>query len=55
MARFEFVEQTTWFIEADTLDEAMSVWHDYRIDGKITDEMELIDGYGSSLGEVDES
>ena len=54
MAKFEFVENSTWFVEADTESDAMSLWREYRYGGGVTDEMELIDGYGQFLGEVEE-
>ena len=55
MAKFEFVESTTYFIEADTESEAMYLWREYRMGGNVAEGMELIDGYGEFLGEVYES
>lgn len=55
MAKFEFIENSTWFVEADSESEAMSLWREYRNGGDVTDEFEFIDGYGEFLGEVDES
>jgi hypothetical protein len=54
MAKFEFVESSTWFIEADTESDAMELWREYRMGGNVPEEMEFIDGYGEFHGEVED-
>ena len=55
MPKFEFIESSTWFVEAGTFEEAMGLWQLYRESDEVTDEFELVEGYGQFLGEVDES
>jgi hypothetical protein len=47
---FLFSERSEWTITAETEDEAMELWKNYRTDGVVTDAFELI----TSIGYFDE-
>ena len=54
MAIFEFQESNNWIITANTVEEAMTLWKDYRENGNVADGVELADGSGWYLGPIEE-